>query len=196
MAHWQDVFDDSETLFAELADGARMGLIAQPGFAPGGRRLAGLEAAAAKYAGMPMLAFDAAAGRIAVTLEPFESFDQAGLDLLFVADEEARGELAATRARGHAARDEAPHPARQRDVLRLPDAARAAGRRIRGFSRFTRARVSRGVPMIFRNPAGAPELACEACGCRWFDRMTNACYECGCRSCSGPDGSASSRPRT
>jgi hypothetical protein len=33
--------------------------------------------------------------------------------------------------------------------------------------------------MIFRNPAGAPELACDACGCRWFDRMTGHCYECG-----------------
>ena len=33
--------------------------------------------------------------------------------------------------------------------------------------------------MIFRNPAGAPELACDACGCRWFDRMTDSCYECG-----------------
>jgi ribosomal protein L37E len=33
--------------------------------------------------------------------------------------------------------------------------------------------------MIFHNPAGAPELACNACGCRWFDRMANACYECG-----------------
>jgi hypothetical protein len=33
--------------------------------------------------------------------------------------------------------------------------------------------------MIFRNPAGAPELACDECGCRWFDRMTDACYECG-----------------
>ena len=33
--------------------------------------------------------------------------------------------------------------------------------------------------MIFRNPAGAPELACDGCGCRWFDRMTNSCYECG-----------------
>ncbi|MDE2166989.1 MAG: cysteine protease [Alphaproteobacteria bacterium] len=33
--------------------------------------------------------------------------------------------------------------------------------------------------MIFRNPAGAPELACNECGCRWFDRMTNRCYECG-----------------
>ncbi|HVB49961.1 MAG TPA: hypothetical protein VNF69_16410, partial [Burkholderiales bacterium] len=31
----------------------------------------------------------------------------------------------------------------------------------------------------FRNPAGAPELACDECGCRWFDRMSNACYECG-----------------
>lgn len=33
--------------------------------------------------------------------------------------------------------------------------------------------------MIFFNPAGAPELACDACGCRWFDRMSGACYECG-----------------
>ena len=33
--------------------------------------------------------------------------------------------------------------------------------------------------MIFQNPAGAPELACDQCGCRWFDRMSNTCYECG-----------------
>ena len=33
--------------------------------------------------------------------------------------------------------------------------------------------------MIFRNPAGAPELACDECGCRWFDRITGTCYECG-----------------
>jgi hypothetical protein len=33
--------------------------------------------------------------------------------------------------------------------------------------------------VIFRNPAGAPELACDECGCRWFDRMTDRCYECG-----------------
>ena len=33
--------------------------------------------------------------------------------------------------------------------------------------------------MIFQNPSGAPELACDQCGCRWFDRMTNTCYECG-----------------
>jgi hypothetical protein len=32
--------------------------------------------------------------------------------------------------------------------------------------------------MIFRNPQGAPELACNECGCRWYDRQTNACYEC------------------
>ena len=36
------------------------------------------------------------AGASTVTLEPFESFAEARLDLLFVADEEARGELAAT----------------------------------------------------------------------------------------------------
>jgi hypothetical protein len=33
--------------------------------------------------------------------------------------------------------------------------------------------------VIFSNPAGAPELACDECGCRWFDRIRNACYECG-----------------
>jgi len=33
--------------------------------------------------------------------------------------------------------------------------------------------------LIFTNPAGAPELACDECGCRWFDRLRNACYECG-----------------
>lgn len=33
--------------------------------------------------------------------------------------------------------------------------------------------------MIFKNPAGAPELACDECGCRWVDRMTGTCYECG-----------------
>ena len=33
--------------------------------------------------------------------------------------------------------------------------------------------------MIFFNPSGAPELACETCGCRWFDRMSGTCYECG-----------------
>lgn len=34
--------------------------------------------------------------------------------------------------------------------------------------------------MIFHNPSGAPELACDQCGCRWFDRTRdNCCYECG-----------------
>ena len=33
--------------------------------------------------------------------------------------------------------------------------------------------------MIFTNPAGAPEFACDECGCRWFDRITDCCYECG-----------------
>jgi hypothetical protein len=35
------------------------------------------------------------------------------------------------------------------------------------------------MPMIFTNPSGAPELACDECGCRWFDRISNTCYECG-----------------
>jgi hypothetical protein len=95
-AHWQAVVDRNEALFAELRDGSRMGLVAQPGFAPRGRRLAGFDAAAAKHAGAPMLAFDAANGRIVVSVERFESFERARLDLLFVADEEARAELAGT----------------------------------------------------------------------------------------------------
>ena len=33
--------------------------------------------------------------------------------------------------------------------------------------------------VVFYNPQGAPELACNECGCRWYDRMTNCCYECG-----------------
>ena len=34
--------------------------------------------------------------------------------------------------------------------------------------------------MIFYNPSGAPELACDHCGCRWVDRSNGAhCYECG-----------------
>ena len=33
--------------------------------------------------------------------------------------------------------------------------------------------------MIFLNPAGMPELACDHCGCRWFDRIAGTCYECG-----------------
>lgn len=33
--------------------------------------------------------------------------------------------------------------------------------------------------MVFYNPSGAPELACDTCGCRWYDRTTNTCYECG-----------------
>lgn len=33
--------------------------------------------------------------------------------------------------------------------------------------------------MIICNPNGAPDLACDECGCRWYDRQTNSCYECG-----------------
>jgi hypothetical protein len=98
VAHWQAVVDASEWLFSELGDGARMGLIARSGFAPAGRRRAGLSAAASACSGTPMLAFAAANRRVEVTAETFEGFEMARLDLLFVADEEARAELAATPA--------------------------------------------------------------------------------------------------
>jgi uncharacterized Zn finger protein (UPF0148 family) len=35
--------------------------------------------------------------------------------------------------------------------------------------------------VIFYNPRGAPELACDHCGCLWVDRLKGKafCYECG-----------------
>ena len=108
VASWQQAFDASEALFASLSDGARMGFITQPGFAPLGRRRAGLDAAAAQHGGAAMLAFEATGGRIEVSIERFESFEEAELDLLFIADEEARAELAA-----------APPVTRLREMKRL-----------------------------------------------------------------------------
>jgi hypothetical protein len=98
-ARWQQAFDAAAALFAPLADGARMGLIAQGGFAPAGRRRAGLDEAAARCAGAPLLVFAATGQRIAVSVERFAGFDAGGLDLLFAADEEARAELAAASPR-------------------------------------------------------------------------------------------------
>ena len=94
--HWQAVFDGQHALVAELADGARMGLVVRAGIALAGRRRAGLDAAGTRYAGAPMLAFASANGRIVVTVERFERFDAGNLDLLFVVDDEARSELLAT----------------------------------------------------------------------------------------------------
>lgn len=93
-AWWQSVFDADPSPFAALADGARMGLVVHPDFAPAGRRRAGLDAVAEKFAGAPLLAFTARDGRIAVTLERLESFEAAKLDLVFIADDEARAALA------------------------------------------------------------------------------------------------------
>lgn len=33
--------------------------------------------------------------------------------------------------------------------------------------------------MISVNPTGVPELACNECGSRYFDRQKDCCYECG-----------------
>ena len=95
-AYWQSAFDADPSLFAALNDGSRMGFIAHPDFAPAGRRRAGLDAVAEKFAGAPLLAFTACNGRIAVTLERLESFEAANLDLVFIADDEARSALALT----------------------------------------------------------------------------------------------------
>ena len=92
--YWQSAFDADPSPFAALVDGARMGLVVHPDFAPAGRRRAGLDAVAEKFAGAPLLAFTACNGRIAVTLERLESFEAANLDLVFIADDEARAALA------------------------------------------------------------------------------------------------------
>ncbi len=97
-ARWQAALGAQAALFAPLRDGARMGYVAQPGFAPAGRRRAGLDAAAARHVGAPMLAFVAAGGRVTVGIERFAGFEAAGLDVVFVADDEAQGELAASDA--------------------------------------------------------------------------------------------------
>jgi hypothetical protein len=94
-AYWQSAFDADPSLFAALDDGARMGLIVDGECAPAGRRRGALDAVAARYAGGPMFAFSARDGRIAVTVERFQDFAAANLDLVFIADDEARAALGA-----------------------------------------------------------------------------------------------------
>ena len=91
---WQATFDRDAALFADLRPGARMGLVARSGWHAGaGRRIAAMRAALVDAEDIPMLAFDAADGRIRVGVRPFRGVDQADLDLLFVAEDRAQADL-------------------------------------------------------------------------------------------------------
>ena len=95
-AQWQATFDREAALFAELRPGARMGLLARSGWHAGaGRRIAAMRAADGEATGAPMLAFEAAAGRLRVEVLPFPGVDGAGLDLLFVVEDSAQADLEA-----------------------------------------------------------------------------------------------------
>jgi len=96
VALWQASFDRVATLFAELREGACMGLIARSAWHAGtGRRIAAMRAAEWGAADIPMLAFEAAGGRIRVDTRRFGGVDRAGVDLLFVAEDRAQAALEA-----------------------------------------------------------------------------------------------------
>jgi len=93
-ARWQALFDAHAPVFADLVDGARIGFVARTEFAAiSGRRLEGLVHAAARATGAPMLAFEAQDARMSVERARFDGFEQARVDLLFVAADDAIGEL-------------------------------------------------------------------------------------------------------
>ncbi len=93
VARWQAVCDSNSALFADLEPGATMGIVSRSGFTAVGKRLAGLELAAARAQGAPLLAWEASAQGLRVDVRAFEAFDRSGIDLLFVADDEALSEL-------------------------------------------------------------------------------------------------------
>lgn len=96
VALWQATFDRHAALFAELRPGARMGLVARSGWHAGaGRRIAAMRAVAGDAGDPPMLAFEAADGGIRVDVRPFGGVEQAGVDLLFVAEDRAQADLEA-----------------------------------------------------------------------------------------------------
>lgn len=96
VALWQATFDRDAALFADLRPGARMGLVARSGWHAGaGRRIAAMRATPRDAGDPPMLVFEAADGRIHVDVRPFGGVDQAGVDLLFVAEDRAQADLEA-----------------------------------------------------------------------------------------------------
>jgi hypothetical protein len=93
VARWQAICDSNSALFADLKLGATMGIVSRSGFAGAGKHLAGLELAATRARGAPLLAWEASLEGLRVEVRAFEGFDRSGIDLLFVADDEALCEL-------------------------------------------------------------------------------------------------------
>ena len=88
--HWQAVFDRSAGLYAGLADGSRMGLVARSALgAVGGRHAAGVAAMLAGAAGPRMLAFEAREGAIEVRESTYSGYARAGVEILFAVDDAA-----------------------------------------------------------------------------------------------------------
>lgn len=86
-AAWQAMLDRHAELFSEMNEGARVGFIsrANSGLAPG-KHVAGLIAASG---GGDMLSWQRCGDGMRSRLEPYVGFAQAGVDLLFVAEDEA-----------------------------------------------------------------------------------------------------------
>lgn len=93
VARWQAICDSNSALFADLEPGATMGIVSRSGFAAAGKRLAGLEFAASRARGAPLLAWEASPEGLRVEVRAFEGFERSGIDLLFVADDEALSQL-------------------------------------------------------------------------------------------------------
>jgi hypothetical protein len=91
-ALWQEMLDRSRELFADMEEGARIGLVSREasGILPG-KHLDGVRNTGATT----LLAWEKAAGGLQVRAEPFAGMATSRVDLLLVADAEA---LAAARA--------------------------------------------------------------------------------------------------
>ncbi|HMM54671.1 MAG TPA: hypothetical protein PKC23_06610 [Candidatus Desulfobacillus sp.] len=87
---WQAMLDGQAEVFAEMLPGASVAIVprAGSGIQPG-RRAAALKAAA----GGEMLRWEVVAGGVRADLVPFRGLGDAGVDLLFVAEDEALARL-------------------------------------------------------------------------------------------------------
>lgn len=78
-ARWQPMLDRHATLFGELEDGCRIGVVRREGAVPA----------------TEMVVWEARAGRLIAGASPFRGFENGGADVLLACDGEAMGELAA-----------------------------------------------------------------------------------------------------
>jgi hypothetical protein len=94
-SRWQPMLDRHSTLFGNLEDGCRIGVVRRVGAAPG----------------PDMVVWEARAGRLVAASQPFAGYANAGVDVLLSGDDEAMAELSA-------ALDGDPLPVMKRHVRR------------------------------------------------------------------------------